>query len=88
MSSESYYKKAVMYSVVLTPELEDGGYSARVPALPECFAQGETVDEAVSNVKEAIELLIGHLNGEGKPIPVEDVHPVVVMVDVPATIPA
>jgi predicted RNase H-like HicB family nuclease len=40
--------------VVLHPE-EEGGFSAEVPALPGCFSQGETVEEALANIKEAAE---------------------------------
>lgn len=46
------------YSVVLIPEPEEGGYSVMVPMLPGCCIQGETVDEALANAREAIE---GHL---------------------------
>lgn len=35
-------------------ERESDGYSAYVPALPGCFSQGDTLDEAMENVKEAI----------------------------------
>jgi predicted RNase H-like HicB family nuclease len=35
--------------VVLHPE-EVGGYSVELPALPGCFSQGETVEEALSNI--------------------------------------
>lgn len=40
--------------VVLHPE-EEGGYSVQVPALPGCFSEGDTLEEALANVKEAIE---------------------------------
>ncbi len=43
------------YSVVLH-QAEEGGYWLDVPALPGCYSQGETVDEALANVREAIEL--------------------------------
>jgi predicted RNase H-like HicB family nuclease len=33
-----------------------GGYSASVPAFPGCFSQGETREEALSNIREAAEL--------------------------------
>jgi predicted RNase H-like HicB family nuclease len=46
------------YSVVLTAEPEAGGFSVSVPALPGCYSQGETLDEALANVREAIELYL------------------------------
>ncbi len=59
------------YTVVLTPE-EEGGYSVAVPALAGCHTQGETVEEALANAREAIELYLEVLRDEGRPIP-EDV---------------
>jgi predicted RNase H-like HicB family nuclease len=43
------------YKVVLEKELE-GGYSVYVPELPGCASQGETRQEAIKNIKEAIHL--------------------------------
>ena len=38
---------------------EDGcGYSVSVPALPGCFSQGETFEESIKNIQEAIELYL------------------------------
>ena len=39
-------------------EEADGGYSVSVPALPGCFSQGNTFEQAVKNIKEAIELYL------------------------------
>ena len=36
-------------------DAEEGGYWAEVPALPGCFSQAETMDEMMSNIREAIE---------------------------------
>lgn len=41
------------YIVILEPEL-DGGYSVHCAALPGCAAQGESKDEAIDNIKQAI----------------------------------
>jgi len=37
---------------------EDGWYIVQCPALPGCFTQGKTLDEALKNIKEAIELCL------------------------------
>ena len=56
------------YEVVLTTEA-DGGFSATVPALPGCASQGETREEALSTIREAIEVYIESLVAHGDPIP-------------------
>jgi predicted RNase H-like HicB family nuclease len=58
------------YTVVLERE-PDGGYVASVPALPGCITQGDTRGEALTNVREAIELYIGDCRDAGEPIPTE-----------------
>jgi antitoxin HicB len=57
------------YTVVLLPEREVGGWSVSVPALPEIATQGETEEEALANVREAISLVVSYraLRGEGIP---------------------
>jgi predicted RNase H-like HicB family nuclease len=37
---------------------DEGGYTAYVPALPGCISEGDTRDEALANIREAIELYI------------------------------
>ncbi|MBA3420572.1 MAG: type II toxin-antitoxin system HicB family antitoxin [Thermoleophilaceae bacterium] len=56
------------YEVVLTPE-EQGGYSVAVPALPGCASQGETRDQALAMIREAIEVYLESLEAHGDPIP-------------------
>jgi predicted RNase H-like HicB family nuclease len=43
--------------VVLEPS-EDGGYTAYVAALPGCISEGETAEEAMANLREAVELYL------------------------------
>jgi predicted RNase H-like HicB family nuclease len=51
------YDFRVGYTVIL--ELErDGGYVAMVPALPGCMTQGDNYEEALRNIREAMELYI------------------------------
>ncbi len=61
---------------------EDGYWVAEVPSLPGCLSQGATRDEALENVKEAIELYLEVLQADGQPIP-ED-HPQMQLVTVNA----
>lgn len=58
------------YTVVLEREA-DGGFHAFCPALKGCHSEGDTIDEAVSNVREAIEAYLESLAARGEPIPVE-----------------
>ncbi|MFZ3059541.1 MAG: type II toxin-antitoxin system HicB family antitoxin [Candidatus Methanoperedens sp.] len=44
-----------MEYTVLVYKAEEGGYWAEVPALPGCYSQGETIEETMKNIKEAIE---------------------------------
>jgi predicted RNase H-like HicB family nuclease len=43
--------------VVLEPS-EEGGYTAYVPSLPGCISEGETSEEAMANIREAVELYL------------------------------
>ena len=40
---------------VIVHEAEEGGFWAEAPALPGCASQGETMDEVLANMREAIE---------------------------------
>jgi len=44
-------------TIVLEPQ-EEGGYTVYVPSLPGCISQGNTKQEAIKNIKEAIELYL------------------------------
>ncbi len=43
--------------IVLEPS-DEGGYTAYVPTLPGCISEGDTTDEALANVREAVELYL------------------------------
>lgn len=49
------------------------GYWAECPSLAGCMAQGETLDEVVANIKDAIELWIDAALDDGEPIPPEEI---------------
>jgi predicted RNase H-like HicB family nuclease len=54
---------------VIIHEAEEGGYWAEVPAIPGCATQGESFDELLRNIYEAVE---GCLSVDTKDIPLTD----------------
>ena len=44
-------------TVILEPS-EEGGFTVLVPALPGCISEGSTREEAIKNIREAIELYL------------------------------
>jgi predicted RNase H-like HicB family nuclease len=57
-------KRGNTYTIILQPEADpefEGYYNASVPALPGCFSYGTNREEALSNIKEAIELYLEDL---------------------------
>lgn len=63
-------KKALSFSVFYE-EAPEGGYVAHVPALPGCHTQGESIEGAERNVKEAILLYVESLRDHEENIPEE-----------------
>jgi len=47
----------MIFRVILQPS-DEGGYTAVVPSLPGCISEGETVEDAMRNIREAIELYL------------------------------
>jgi len=43
--------------VILEPS-DEGGYTVYAPSLPGCISEGETIEESLANIKEAIELYL------------------------------
>ncbi|MCD4687303.1 MAG: type II toxin-antitoxin system HicB family antitoxin [Anaerolineae bacterium] len=54
--------------VILHPE-ETGGYSVTVPSLPGCISEGDTREEALAMITEAIELMIEDMIEHGEEVP-------------------
>ena len=54
----SLTSRAMMELTVVLEPAEEGGYTAHVPALPGCVSEGDTKEEALKNIKEAIELYL------------------------------
>ncbi|MBN1420872.1 MAG: type II toxin-antitoxin system HicB family antitoxin [Planctomycetes bacterium] len=54
--------------LVLTPQL-DGGFTITSPVLPELVTEGDTLEEAVANVRDALEAVIETYEDLKKPLP-------------------
>ena len=65
MSKLTHYR-----TVILEPE-QDGSYSVHCPALAGCHSQGDTLEEVMANIKEAILLVIAVLRDGMRQIPIE-----------------
>ncbi|MDJ0648235.1 MAG: type II toxin-antitoxin system HicB family antitoxin [Xenococcaceae cyanobacterium MO_188.B19] len=78
---ENSKKQIYNYTVLLEKEPE-GGYHAFCPILKGCHSQGDTVEEAIENITEAVELYLESLIADNQPIPKEDliVKPLSVLV--------
>ena len=60
--------KTYDFKVILEPD-ETGGYVISCPSLPGCYSQGDSIDEALENIKEAIALCLEDMEAEGEQIP-------------------
>jgi predicted RNase H-like HicB family nuclease len=50
-------KGSMLITIVLEPS-DEGGYTVYVPALPGCISEGDTKEEALANIREAIKLYL------------------------------
>jgi len=66
--------KTQAYKVIFEPA-EEGGYTVYVPSLPGCISEGDTYEEALTNVKEAIKGWIEVSEQFGDEIPQSNVNP-------------
>ena len=61
-----------MEFTVVIQKAEEEGFWAEVPMLPGCYSQGETVEETLENIREAIEGHMEALRQEGQAVPPEE----------------
>jgi len=57
------------YKVIVEPDEEAGGYVVSCPAFEGCYSQGETIAEALDNIREAILLCLEDLQEQAMPLP-------------------
>lgn len=69
------------FPVILIPQ-PDGDYFVDCPSLPGCHSQGDTRDEALENIREAIVLVLEDMAEQGEPVPVTANQPMLAEVQV------
>ena len=74
-------KAKVLRFTVVFEQAEEGGFIARVPALPGCVTQGETLEEAERMVRDAIKGYCASLRKHSQPTP-RDLREVVESIEV------
>ena len=52
----------MLFKVIIRPDPEDGGFNVSCPALPGCHSQGDTEEDAMENIKDAITECLEALN--------------------------
>ncbi len=72
------------YTIILHPDIDEGGYTVTVPSLPGCVTQGDTLEEAIAMAKDAIKLHLEVLAADGELIPEEREHPQAITIDIAA----
>lgn len=75
------------YSVVLVHG-EESGFSVLVPELPGCITEGESIDQALANARDAIAVHLAGLAADGEPIPEEREAPILTQVEVDLSLPS
>jgi len=69
---EAQVKGKIIEYTILIHQAEEGGFWVEVPALHGCYSQGETFEETIENIKEAIELNLLVLQEEKEELPAEE----------------
>jgi len=76
----------IMEYTILIYKAQEGGFWAEVPAFPGCYSQGETIEETIEDMKEAIESHLLALKEEKEELPVREIFVIGrVKVEAPAT---
>ncbi len=77
-------KREYAYTILLDPDPESGTYAVTVPALPGIVTQGDSVEDAITQAREAIQVHIEGLLADGEPVPEEREHPQAITISVAA----
>jgi len=73
-----------MRQVIIYPDREDGGFIAEVPSLPGCVTDGATRDEAIKNVRDAMDAWIDGARSMGISMLPDELQAELLVVEEPA----
>ena len=59
------------YTAIFEPDMEAGGFTVTIPALPGCISEGDTFEEAMKNIQEAASLYLETMD-ISEDVPVQD----------------
>lgn len=65
-------KRIFHYTAFFDPDKKEGGYTVTVPVLPGCISEGDTFEEALSNITEAASLYLEGMREKHQEIPQEE----------------
>ena len=65
------------YTIIIHKDEQEGGYWGECPELPGCYSQGDSLDELMTNIHEAIELYLDEPEG-AYVVPVEEIRELVI----------
>jgi predicted RNase H-like HicB family nuclease len=77
---DAYLWEVVAMRQVVIYRGEDGYWVAECPSLPGCVSQGQTKEEAITNIREAIQGYVAALEEDHRPIPEERFETLIVAV--------
>lgn len=75
------------YTILLTPDSDDGGYVVTVPILDGCVTEGDTIEEAIANAREAIQGYVESMVANGEGVPDEPLAPQLLTIEVDVSTP-
>jgi predicted RNase H-like HicB family nuclease len=68
------FTKNTKYNFSVIVEQDEDGFVASCPELQGCYSQGETYEEVMENIKDAVSLILEELRAEKQEIPAQ--HPI------------
>ena len=76
------------FTVPIVPDVEDGGYLARVPSIPNCFTHGESPEHAAEMAQDAAAALLASMAAHREELPIEAAGATAVTIDIAVPVPA